>query len=130
MLCHYGAGTDGKRSSLDFNYVHNVVTSDVVTSTGQEADRVTTKFKYDITPSITAHLEGIYTHSNYTSELLIPGTIHDFTEDILAIDTGFDYHFNKNFDFNMGYLFSNVSSDLTFREYTRDQVYLGVRGTY
>jgi len=120
----------GKRSSLDFNYVHNVVTSDVVTSTGQEADRVTTKFKYDITPSITSHLEGIYTHSDYTSQLLLPGTISSFTEDVVAIDTGFDYHFNKNFDFDLGYLFSDVSSQLTFREYTRNQVYLGVRGTY
>jgi len=120
----------GHRSNLDFNYVHNVVATDVITAVGQEADRFTSRFKYDITPSITAHLEGIYTHSDYTSELLQPGTMPSFTEDVLAVDTGLAYHFNKNFDFDTGYTFSNVSSDLSFREYTRNQVYLGVRGTY
>lgn len=120
----------GERSSLDFGYLHNVVPTDVVTATGQEADRINAKFSYDITPSITTHLEGIYTHSDYTSDLILPGTISDFTEDVVAIDTGFAYHFNKNFDFDGGYTFSNVSSQLTFREYTRNQVYVGIRGTY
>ncbi len=120
----------GQRSSLDFNYVHNVVNTDVIAAVGQEADRVTSKFKYDITPSISAHLEGIFTHSDYTAKLILPGTVPSFTEDVLAVDAGLDYHFNKNFDFDMGYTFTNVSSQLAFREYTRDQVYLGVRGTY
>jgi hypothetical protein len=120
----------GQRSHLDFSYLHNVVTTDVVVANAQTADRVSTRFSYDITPSITTHLEGIYTHSDYSSQLIQPGTISEFTEDVVAVDAGFAYHFNKNFDFDLGYIFSDVSSQLTFREYTRNQVSMGVRGTY
>lgn len=120
----------GQRSHLDFSYLHNVVTTDVVAADAQEADRVSTRFSYDVTPSITTHLEGIYTHSDYTSQLIQANALSSFTEDIVAIDTGFAYHFNKNFDFDLGYTFTNVASDLGFREYTRNQVSMGVRGTY
>ncbi len=120
----------GQRSHLDFSYLHDVVTTDVVFANGQEADRFNARFSYDITPSVTAHLEVMYTHSDYTSDLIQPGTLNSFDEDVVAIDTGFAYHFNKNFDFDLGYTFSNVSSQLTFREYTRNQVNMGIRGTY
>jgi hypothetical protein len=120
----------GKRSHLDFSYLHNVVTTDVVVANAQMADRVSTRFSYDVTPSITTHLEGIYTHSDYTSQFIQANAISSFTEDVMAVNAGFAYHFNKNFDFDLGYTFSNVSSDLGFREYTRNQVSAGVRGTY
>jgi hypothetical protein len=121
----------GERSHLDFSYLHNVVTTDVVFANAQTADRLSARFSYDVTPSITTHLEGIYTHSDYTSQLIQPSTLSSsFTEDVVAVDTGFAYHFNKNFDFDLGYIFSNVSSQLIFREYTRNQVSVGIRGTY
>lgn len=129
----YGSATVnwtlGKRSELDFNYTHSVVPTDVDQAVGQEADRFTATFKYDVTANLTAHLQGIYTHGSYSQSFLF-GNISSFTEDVVGIDTGFDYHFDKNFDYTMGYTFSNVSSGLDFRNYTRNQVYVGVRGTY
>jgi hypothetical protein len=120
----------GARSSLVFSYVHSVVPTDVYVAQGQIADRFDTTFKYDITPHLTAHLEGIYTYGQYTTELLNAGTVPAFDENDLAIDSGLVYHVNSNFDVETGYLFTDVSSGLGFRDYTRNQVYIGVRGTY
>jgi hypothetical protein len=120
----------GARSSYSFNYSHEVVPSDVVQSQGQEADRIGTIFRYDIIPSLTAHLEGTYTHGVYTSWLLSPNTISGFSENDFAIDAGLAYHVNNHFDVSLGNIYSGVSSGLSFRDYNRNQVYLGVRGTY
>ncbi len=120
----------GKRSSLIFNYSHTVAPTDVFVASGQIADRITATFKYDVTPDITVHLEGIYTHSDYTSNLIQSGTISSFDENVVGIDSGLVYHLTPNFDLEGGYLFTNVSSQLDFRDYTRNQFYIGVRGTY
>lgn len=120
----------GARSSLNFNYSHEIVPSDVVQSMGQIADRFGTLFHYDITSSISAHLEGTFTHGIYTPFLLSPNTISGFSENDFAIDAGLTYHINSHFDVNLGNTYSGVASGLSFRDYNRDQVYLGVRGTY
>lgn len=133
LVSPYGAVTLnwqlGARSAWSFNYVHEVVPSDVYIAQGQMADRFDTTFKYDITPQITAHLEGIYTYGQY-AQLLDANTISGFDENDLALDSGVQYHVNPNFDVEAGYLFTDVSSGLGIRDYTRNQVYIGVRGTY
>ncbi len=120
----------GARSSLTANYSHDVVPTDVYVSSGQIADRFSTTFRYDITPSLSAHLEGILTRGDYSNSLIAPGTISGFTEYDYALDTGVSYRYNNYLNFEAGYLFSGVSSDLSFRDYTRNQYYIGVRGTY
>ena len=94
------------------------------------ADRLSTTLRYDITPDLTAHLTGVFTHGEYTQSLLTPGTISSFSEDDLGLDMGLAYHVNRHLDLEAGYIFSDVSSQLGFRDYTRNQIYLGVRGTY
>jgi len=120
----------GARSALNFNYSHEIVPTDVTTAEGQVADRFGTTFTYDILPSLSAHLEGTLTHGVYTSSLIAPNTISGFTENDFAIDAGLTYHVNSHFDVNLGNIYSGVNSGLSFRDYNRDQVYLGVRGTY
>jgi hypothetical protein len=120
----------GKRSNLNFSYLHDVVPTDVTNAVGQEADRFSLRFNYDITARLTAHIEGIETYSNYNSSLIIDGTGSDFTENDLGIDLGAEYHLTENFGLEAGYLLSDISSGEGFRDYTRNQVYVGVRGTY
>ena len=118
----------GKRSNLTLDYLHNVVPTDVVTAVGQEADRFSARFSYDFTARLTGHLAATYTHSDYTSDLLLAGS--SFEEDDLGLDTGLEYRVTSNFSFEGGYSLSNISSGEEYRDYTRNQVYLGVRGTY
>jgi len=120
----------GARSSFSFNYTHEVVPTDVTTAMGQVADRFGSVFRYDILPSLSAHLEGTFTHGQYTPWLISPNTIGAFSENDFAIDVGLTYHVNRYFDVNIGNIYSGVVSGLSFRDYNRDQVYLGVRGTY
>lgn len=120
----------GARSSLNFAYVHEVVPTDVYVAQGQIADRFDTTFKYDITKRLTAHLESVYTYGQYTSALLNTSTLAPFDESDLVVDTGLAYHVNNYFDVETGYIFSGVFSGEGYRDYTRDQVYIGVRGTY
>ncbi len=120
----------GAKSSLSLNYSHEVVPTDVFTAEAQIADRFNALFKYDITPNISSHLQGTLTEGDYTQSLTTPGTSPSFTETDYAIDTGLTYHLDKHFDFDLGYILTGISSQQNFRDYTRDQVYLGVRGTY
>ena len=123
----------GARSSLSFNYSHDVVPTDVSVAEGQIADRFSTTLKYDITPDITVHLEGIFTHGEYTESLITPGTIPSFSENDYAIDTGAAYHPQQPLLMSKRVIFSAASPRAGlagFRDYARNQVYLGIRGTY
>jgi hypothetical protein len=118
----------GKRSDLSLSYLHNVVPTDVANAVGQEADRFSARFNYDFTARLSGHLAGTYTHSDYTPALLLAGP--SFTEDDIGLDTGLEYHVTSNFSFEGGYSLSDISSQVQIRDYTRNQLYLGVRGTY
>jgi hypothetical protein len=48
----------------------------------------------------------------------------------LSFDTGVTYHYNQYLDLEGGYIFSDVSSQFNFENYTDNQIYLGIRGTY
>jgi len=118
----------GERSRLIFSYAHTITPSDVLNSQGQQSDRFSTNFIYNITENITVNLDGVYTYADYTSDLLSSGP--SFTENVLGVDTGLTYHYNQYLDFEGGYTLSDVSSQESGRNYTRNQVYVGVRGTY
>ena len=120
----------GAKSFYNFSYSHEIVPTDVTQSNGQVADRFGSTFRYDILTDLSAHLEGTFTHGVYSNELIAPNTISGFSENDFAIDVGLTYHINSHFDVNIGNIYSGVSSGLSFRDYNRDQVYLGVRGTY
>jgi hypothetical protein len=123
----------GERSRLIGSYEHTVTPTDVEFAEGEVSDRFSANFLYNVTPDITTHLEGVYTYGDYTSEFVnnagALGT-SNFTENVAAFDTGVTYHYNQYVDFEAGYIFSVVDSQLQYRDYTRNQIYVGVRGTY
>jgi hypothetical protein len=123
----------GERSRLIGTYVHTVTPTDVFFAQGEESDRFTANFLYNITPNVTVHLQGIYSVNDYTDEFLTAegGTNNsEFTENVVGIDTGVTYHYNQYLDFEAGYLLNLVKSEINFEDYTTNQVYVGVRGTY
>lgn len=122
----------GERSRFIASYVHTVTPTDFQGADAEIADRVTGNFLYNVTPDITTHFEGDFTHANYDSQDLDPsgGAVDSFSEDVAAFDTGVTYHYDQYVDFELGYIFSIVNSQEQFRNYTRNQIYIGVRGTY
>jgi hypothetical protein len=135
------AWTLGQRSGLTFDYAHEVTPSDQVGTNGQTSDRVSGNFHYDITSSVSTHLQLIYTKADYSSLLTKSSTLSSsYGEDDYAVDTGVAYHYNSRFDFDLDLSFSGVVSDsnsnsnsnsaTNSNEYDREQVSVGVRGTY
>ncbi len=120
----------GERSRLIGGYVHSVTPTDLIFAQGGESDRFTANFLYNITENITVNLEGIYTYETYTSSLLAGSGVSDFSEDITGLTTGVTYHYNQYLDFEAGYALNYVSSQDSLRDYTQNEFYLGVRGTY
>ncbi len=120
----------GERSSLNFDYSHQVTPTDQTGANGQQSDRVSAGFSYAITSSISSHLQGIYTYNEITNDLINGSGLSAYTESDYALETGMAYHFNKYFDVNFDITISGVSSELAYRDYSRDQFSVGVRGTY
>ena len=125
----------GARSSLTFDYSHEVTPSDQVGADGQDSDRLSSGFSYQITPRLTAHLNGILTLSTVTQDLATnndgtAASANGYDENVYYIDTGFAYQYTSNVGFDLGTTFSGVDSNNSNNNYTRDEVYVGVRGTY
>jgi hypothetical protein len=122
--------TLGARSQLTFDYAHEVTPSDEIGANGQTSDRFSSNFRYDITSRLSSHLQGILTYSNISQSLLTSSTANGYTETTYDLDTGLSYHYNSYLDFDSGVTLSGVSSGISGYDYTRNQFYLGVRGTY
>jgi len=123
----------GAHSSLNFSYGHELTPSDQAGANGQTSDRFNAGFNYIISPSLTAHLDGIYTRSVTQQYLLTSDNSSlpaGYVESDYQMDTGLAYHFDKYIDFDGGVIFSGVDSDINALSYTRAQTYFGVRGTY
>jgi hypothetical protein len=58
------------------------------------------------------------------------GSIQGKSENFYVIGLNLAYHFNPWFLAEAGYDYSKLNSEIPGRSYTRNQVYVGVRGTY
>ena len=120
----------GAKSVLSFDYAHEITPTEQAQANGQSSDRVSANFSYSITPSLSTHLQGIYTLAEFSSSLSASSSISGYTETSYALDTGITYHYNNFLDFDADLTTIGVSSGIPNSDYTRDQVSIGVRGTY
>jgi len=124
--------TLGARSALSFSYTHEIAPTDQAGANGQVSDQFSANFKYDITPSLSSHLQGMFSKNTVSASLTNSGAGGAVSpdENVYSIDTGLTYHYNNYLDFDFGISLSGVSSEISSEEYTRDEAYFGVRGTY
>ena len=123
--------TLGERSSLDAAYSHQVAPNDNANSEGQVVDRLSGTFRYDINPSITVHTQFLFNYTTVSQSLIVNGSGQQaYTENEYDLNLGGSYHINSHFDFETGYSLTGISSDIPSRDYVRNQVYVGIRGTY
>lgn len=120
----------GAHSQLSFNYAHEITPSDQVGANGQTSDRVSASFRYDISATLSSHLQTSLTSSNVPSQLSNSAATNNYSEYQYYLDTGLTYHYNSFLDFDSGITLTGVSSDSSVNDYNRDEVYIGVRGTY
>jgi hypothetical protein len=78
-----------------------------------------------IAPRVTASLLGQYQDSRFDG-----GQYSTLSDDFFIAGINFAYHFNPFVLLEAGYNYNKLNSDIPFRGYTRNQVYIGVRGSY
>jgi hypothetical protein len=119
-------------SSLQVGIRHQRVATDVRLVGGQPiADQQATTFwvsvNQAITSKITAIVMGQYQHSVYGGTT--PGA-SDSVDEIFYGGATIAYQFNPHIAAEAGYTFDRLDSDLSFRSYSRNRVYIGTRLNY
>lgn len=66
----------------------------------------------------------------YQNDLYYGGTLNNQSENYFLVYLGLNYQFNRYLSAEVGYDYDNVWGDLTFQNYNRNRVYLGVTATY
>lgn len=80
---------------------------------------------HKITPKLFGNLLAQYQNSTYYG-----GTFDGQTENYYLVGLSLQYRFTPNFSAEVGYNYDNVKSDISFRGYDRNRVYVGVTGSY
>jgi len=113
--------------------MHN--TTDVVGFTNPVLDTSTTALYASVNHNITDRLTisamgqaqwSVFNNGDETGSVSVDGK----TEDFYVVGLNVAYHFNPWFLTEAGYNYSKLDSELPDRSYTRNQVYVGFRGTY
>jgi len=120
-------------SSLQVGVRHQRLPTDVrVVGNGtpiadQEATTIWISVNQAITSKITAIILGQYQHSVYGGST--PGA-GDTVDEIFYAGATVAYQFNPHIAAEAGYSFDRLDSDLPFRSYSRNRVFLGTRLNY
>jgi Putative beta-barrel porin 2 len=126
-----GSWQIGARSSLTGDYSHETTPSDYSGSNAQESDRFSAAFSYLVTPQLSTYAQISYTYSNISgADIYLTSTTNSYTETVYQGDVGASYNFIKYFSLTFDITESGVSSGLPGQDYNREEVSVGVRGTY
>jgi hypothetical protein len=121
----------GCSAQLGVKHVHN--STDVVGAFGttpvldEESTAVYLSDSHKLTDRLTASVMGQAQLSDYVGGG--PG-FDGKSERFFVLQVNVAYHFNPWLTTEAGYNYSRLLSDLAFREYTRDVMYIGFRATY
>jgi len=118
-------------SSVQFGLRHARLATDVVSPTAtsvtvdQEATTVYAMVNHKITSRLTGNLIGQYQMGTFND-----GAANNKEDDIYMFGAYLDFSLNKNWGLEAGYNYDRLESDLGFRSYSRNRVFIGVRATY
>ena len=92
----------------------------------QESTAVYASLTHRITAQLTASVLGQYQHSTYKG-----GSVNGQGDDFFIAGVNFNYKFDRDgrWQAEAGYNYDKLNSDLAFRGYHRNRLYLGVRAT-
>jgi hypothetical protein len=121
----------GKDSSAAWSTHYGIEEGDVLTNPTRKTFRTGLTAKRNITARITASLSMFYEHDDYQEQQIVnpagPATISpSFSEDWFNIDVGLRYAVTRYLGLEAGYNYSDISSDITLRDYSRNRVWAGL----
>jgi hypothetical protein len=130
LTWHYTAQSSAQ---VGVKHIHN--STDVTGFTTPVLDTDTTavyaSVNHNLTDRFSINAMGQAQYSTFTGgDQAGAGSINGDSEDFYVVGVNLAYHFNPWFLTEVGYDYSKLNSEVIDRSYTRNQVYVGVRGTY
>jgi hypothetical protein len=118
-------------SSAQLGVRHSRIATDA-TALDQENTTVYGSFSYRVLPPLTASLIGQYQHNTFeTVDFgLVNNAFEDKSENFWLLGLNLTYEINRFLAAEAGYNYDRLDSDLGFRAFTRNRVYVGIRATY
>jgi Putative beta-barrel porin 2 len=115
-----------KRTSVTWNARYSIEEGDVGGGQGRKTFRTGLTGKYDFTPRISGSIGAYYSHDDYQSVSSGAFAIPGFIEDTFDLSLSVRYAVTRYFGAEIGYGFTDVSSDIALREYSRNRYWAGL----
>ncbi len=121
-------------SYVQLGFRHDLNATDVVFGTGAAGGDITRSGEYSsvygqvthrITPALSGSLLGQYQHATFEG-----GGADNDTDDLFLVGANLEYKFNQHWSSELGYNYDALASDIDFRGFIRNRVYIGVRASY
>jgi len=120
----------GKQTTVTWSNRYAIEEPDILLSQGRDTFRTGVTAKHDLTSKISASGAIYYEHDDYQS-LDQPGVFSPgFTENVFDLAFSLHYAVTRYFGAEIGYNFTDVSSDALARSYTRNRFSAGVNVTF
>ncbi|MGF1656213.1 MAG: outer membrane beta-barrel protein [Verrucomicrobiales bacterium] len=127
----------GERSSISLISRYGFEQSEFDQLQERTTLRTGVRLTHGFTPRTNLNVSAFYVWDDYdrgnqafdveTGQQLSVGS---FSEELLSISVGLDYALNRTFTVSANYTYSEVFSDVAFREYDRSRYWLGLRATF
>lgn len=120
----------GRRTSVTWDNHYGLEEPDVAGSQSRTTFRTGLQTKFNLTSRISSNIDLYYVHDDYHSST--SGTIMTapFTENTFDGNLSVHYAITPLIGVQAGYHYTDVSSDVVFREYSRNRVFAGVSLTF
>ena len=120
----------GPHFSLTWNNRYSIEEPDVAGSQARTTFRTGLIGSYKLTARILASLSAYYVHSNTDPSMVFIFIQPGFAEDSLDLSCSLRYSINHTWAADLGWNFTDVQSDIQFREYYRNRFYGGINFTF
>jgi Putative beta-barrel porin 2 len=120
----------GRRVTVSWNNRYGIEEPATLGAQGRTTFRTGLHGKFDLTSRINSTFDVYYTRDDYHSLNLPTAPVAPFTEDSIDAGVGLRYAITSLVGVQAGYHYTDITSDLIAREYSRNRVYAGVSVTF
>jgi Putative beta-barrel porin 2 len=120
----------GRRTSLSWSNRYGIEEPDLPGSQSRTTFRTGVQTKFNITSRTSAAVEGYYVHDDYNALTSGPIITPAFSEDTFDAGITLQYGITGLLGVQVGYHYTDVSSEAAFRGYSRNRVFAGVNVTF
>lgn len=118
------------KSNVRVGYQHTTALTDFAAFSSISTDQISASITHYVTPKFFVGGSMIYVIGRYDGNESFFANQGDASEDTAYAMINAGYEFSRYLSFVAGYRFTMVSSDFVGRDYERNQVWFGIRGTY